>query len=209
MASDVIDQVVRAFLDAPLREAGFTRKARAWNRRRGSLVDVVDVQASRWNEPGNRSFTVNLGVFAPSVYRICWQKEPPSFVREEECLVRCRLSEGLSEMLYGKQKEQWWTIHDSADVDKVGKEVAGLLASGAIPFFDKVDSLPAIHDVLEKSARPKTETPLARIYLAVVKAELGDSATAQSILKDIGTTAPSAWRERVSAVEGELSRKSA
>jgi len=209
MASDAIDQVVRAFLDAPLRAVGFTRKARVWNRPRGNLVDVVDVQASRWNEPGNKSFTVNLGVFAPSVYRTCWQKEPPSFAKEEDCLVRRRLFEGLSEASDAKQKEQWWTIHDSTDVDRVGSEVAGLLVSRAVPFLDRIDSLGAIHDVLEKSTRSEARTPLARIYLAVVKAELGDAAAARSILSDVGTTAPSAWRDRVSAVADELSRRAA
>ncbi len=210
MATGVIDQVVRAFLDAPLRVAGFTRKARVWNRPRGNLVDVVDIQTSRWNEPGNQSFTLNLGVFVPAIYRTCWQKEPPRFAKEEDCLVRRRLSEGLGEVLYGgKQKEQWWTIHDSTDIDRVGNEVAGLLVSRVIPFFDRMDSLAAIHDVLEKSAGPEAKTPLARIYLAVVKAELGDSAAAWSILNDVGSTAPGAWSERVSAVADELSRKSA
>ena len=97
----------------------------------------------------------------------------------------------------------------SPGIDRVRNEVAGLLVSRAIPFFDQIDTLAAIHDVLEKSTGSEATTPLARIYLAAVKAELGDSAAARSILDDISSTAPSAWRDRVSAVADELSRKSA
>jgi hypothetical protein len=171
-------------------------------------VDVVDVQASRWNEPGIQSFTVNLGVFAPSVYQTCWLKEPPSIARSEDCLVRHRLSEGLG-VLDGKQKEQWWTLRGSADVEEVGNQVSALLVTRAIPFFDRMDSLVAIHDVLETRTGADARTPLARIYLAAVKAELGDTAAARTILRDVGSTAPRAWRDRVTAVADELSRKSA
>lgn len=208
MAIGVIDQVVRDFLDPRLRAAGFTRKARVWNRSRTDLVDVVDVQGSRWNGPGNESLTVNLGVFAPTVYRTCWQKDPPSFVKEVDCLVRRRLSEGLADGSHGRQKEQWWSIHAATDAEKVGREVADLLAAKALPFFDRIDSLAAVHDVLEKDAESAVKTPLTRIYLAVAKAELGDLEDARNILSNVGATAPDAWRERVSAIVDELSKRS-
>jgi Domain of unknown function (DUF4304) len=205
MASGVIDRVVRDFLDPPLRAAGFARKARVWNRSRTDLVDVVDVQGSRWNEPGNESFTVNLGVFKPTVYRTCWQKDPPSFVKGVDCLVRRRLSEALTDESYGRQKEQWWSIHTSTDAERVGNDVADLLVAKALPFFARIESLPAVHDVLEKDA--ESATPLTRIYLAVVKAELGDLPGARRMLSDVEATAPGSWRERVSAVMGELSKR--
>jgi hypothetical protein len=209
MGSGDIDQVVRVFMGGPLGPAGFVRKARVWNRSRASLVDVVDLQASRWNEPANQSFAVNLGLFAPSVYRTCWQKEPPAFARHEDCLVQWRLSERLGEVPYGRQKDQWWTIRQTADIETIGNEVGSLLVSSAIPLFDRFQSLTDVLEGMEKGAGSQAETPLSRIYLAVVKAELGNLAAARSILNDVGSTAPGAWRDRVSAVTRELTKKSA
>ncbi len=206
MANDEIDRLVRVFVDAPLRAAGFTRRARVWNRQRASVTDVIEVQASRWNEPGNRSFAVNLGVFAPSVHRSCWQKEPPDVVRAEDCVVRRRLHAGSDEAGAGRDGEQWWVIHEAADVERVGGEVSGQLVAQALPFFDQAASLEDVVSLLETCTGPDARTPLARIYLAIVKAELGDSLAARRILSDLATTGPAAWRDRVAAVDDEIAR---
>jgi Domain of unknown function (DUF4304) len=207
MAIDGIAELVRTILAPPLTAAGFTRRARVWNRRRGDIADVIELQASRWNEPGKQSFTVNLGLFAPSVYRTCWQKDPPSFLRSEDCILRRRLHAALGETGAGQPKEQWWNVHDAADVERIGGEVAGLLAARAVPFLNRIETLRALCECLEQSAGQEAETPLGRIYLAIAKAELGDLVSARSILSDVGATAPSAWRDRVRAVVDELSRR--
>jgi hypothetical protein len=200
MAVSVIDQLVRTPLDGMLRVAGFRRKGRVWNRSREHLVDVVDLQSSKWNTAADQSLAVNLGVFAPSVYRVCWQKEPPPVAREEDCLVRRRLSHDLE-----SQVDQWWTIRDARDLETAGAEIVSLLSSNAIPFFDRLGSLSAIREALEATSQSRRATPLDRIYLAIVKAELGDLDGAMTILGDIRTSAPSAWSDRVSIVIGALS----
>jgi hypothetical protein len=208
MTAAVIDQVVRTFLNPPLKTSEFTRKGRVWNRSRGNLVDVVEVQPSKWNKPGDQSFTVNLGVFVPSVFWTVWHREPPRFVNEVDCIVRRRLSDGLADASESRPKERWWTIHAPIDASRVGTEVADLLQSIGIPFLDRIDSLRAVHDVLESDATSQAETPLARIYLAGVKAALGDLEGAQKALIEVSATAPDAWRQNISAVAKRLSRKS-
>jgi Domain of unknown function (DUF4304) len=208
MANDVLNRLVRDSLDPPLKSAGFSRKARVWNRPRANLVHVVDCQASRWNQPDSVNFTVNLGVFSPSVYQTCWQKEAPRFVNEVDCQVRRRLSGGSSDLSSATRKEQWWNVGSDAQVVGVGKEVADLLQSKAVPFLDRFESLADVLSVLEKDAASHAETPLARIYMAAIKAELGDLDAARAALNAVLATAPNAWRARAAAVAEVLSRKS-
>lgn len=202
----VIDLVVRQFLDPPLTAAGFKRKARRWNRPKGDLLHVVEVQGSQWNEVGNESFAINLGVFSALIYRIVWQKEPPSVVKEVDCMIRCRLAEGMLEE-GARAKERWWSILASTDSKEVGKEAADLVQSRGIEYLDRVVTMKEVHDLLQGDIRPQAKAPLGRIYLAAVKAELGDLEGAQGILNEVSKRAPKAWRSRVAAVVQELSTK--
>lgn len=195
--------MVREYLDPALKRAGFIRKARTWNRQRADFTDVVDVQASRWDSQGAVTFTVNLGVFVPAIYGAAWQKTPPDFIREVDCNVRLRLGALLADSPGSKQRDRWWTVSKPSDLETVGQDVAASLVSRAIPFLGQLDSLSAIHDFLSNEPAVKTQDPLRRLYLAVVKAELGDVAASARMLGELYATAP-AWRDRVLAAAGQL-----
>jgi hypothetical protein len=202
MSVSGIDQLVRRPLDGMLRVAGFRRKGRLWNRSREPFVDVVDVQASKWNTAGDQSLAVNLGVFVPSVYRLCWQRELPQVVREEDCQVRRRLSQDVD-----SETDHWWTVNGTPDLETAGAEIVSLLSSQAMPFFDRLRSLSAVRETLEMTIRSPRATPVDRIYLAIVKAELGDLDDAMAILDGVRTSAARAWDGRVSVVMSALSAR--
>lgn len=204
VADRLIDELVRKYLDPPLRTNLFRRKARTWNRSRLSFVDVVDVQVSRWSDHASPSFTLNLGVFASSVYETCWQRAAPDFIKEVDCLVRVRLGALVGDASKSKLRDQWWKIHDPSGFGSLGSEVAQLLVSRALPFFDQLDSLSALHNFLSQDTGTATTGPLGRIYLSIVKAELGDLNGSRQVLEELRARAPQAWMARISAVADRL-----
>ncbi|MEA5079179.1 MAG: DUF4304 domain-containing protein [Anaerolineaceae bacterium] len=62
------EQLVKNGLTKALRSAGFTHNGRNYHRRVGSVVQVINVQFSRWNYGTERGFYVNVA-FAFDEYR--------------------------------------------------------------------------------------------------------------------------------------------
>ena len=153
------------------------------------------------------SFTINLGVFVPSVYRICWGVDAPSFVKESDCIVRIRLGALLNDAPKGKKRDHWWDSNNSTDMETVGREVAKVIATRGIAFLEQFDSLTAIHDFLIQDTGWEVRTPLGRIYLAIIKAQLGDLIGARQLIAEFNTEKNRSWRERVSEVAGRLGSK--
>ena len=219
-SGSVIDKLIRGYLHPVLKEKNFIRKERTWNRDARGFKDVIDVQASRWNEGESVSFTINLGVFVPSVYSICWGVDAPSFVKESDCIVRIRLGALLNDAPKDKKRDHWWDSNSStdfevstsstpnpADMETVGREVAKVIATRGISFLEQFDSLTAIHDFLIQDTGWEVRTPLGRIYLAIIKAQLGDLMGARQLLAELNTEKNRSWRERVFEVAGRLGSK--
>lgn len=206
-SGSVIDQMIRLYLHPVLKEKNFVRKERTWNRDARGFKDVIDVQASRWNEGESVSFTVNLGVFVPSVYSLCWGVDAPAFVKESDGIVRMRLGALLNDALKGKKRDHWWDINSSAELETVGCEVAKFIATRGVSFLEQFDSLTAIHDFLTQDTGWEVRTPLGRIYLAIIKAQIGDLMGARQLLATFSTDTDCFWRERVSKVADRLGIK--
>jgi hypothetical protein len=114
-----IDKLIRGRLHPSLKELGFVRKGRTWNRDVNALKHVVNVQSGMFNSPRGGDFTINLGVFVPSVYRVVRGREPSFFANEIDCVVRLRLgalmeggvlSSGASS---GRKQDHWWAFGPS------------------------------------------------------------------------------------------------
>ena len=86
-------------LDELLTPLGFEWQKRTWNRRSGSLIDVIDVQVSKAGD----AMTVNAGVMDPVVRLKCWGTDPPGFVEEPQCTVRVRVGQLIG------TKDVWWS----------------------------------------------------------------------------------------------------
>ena len=204
-----IDELIRRHIQPVLRERGFVRKARTWNRHRGTFIDVINVQASRWNANDSGSFTVNVGVFLPSVYSITWGKEPPSVAKVGDCIVETRLGDPsmdgetlLKVAPKGQLLEQWWNFDASTDVDVLGSQVAEVIVRQGLPFLEHFDSIEAIRDFLVERCNSPRGRPLDRINLAVIEARLGDLNSARQRLME--SKRLDGWGDWASAVANRL-----
>lgn len=204
-----VDDLIRRYLQPILAEHGFVRKARTWNREVKSLKHVIDVQAGRWNEIGGGDFTINLGVFIPSVYRVVHEQEPPIFAKEADCIVRVRLGALMdSGALFdgptrGEKRDHWWKFGTTTDMERLGYDVSGTLIARGIPFLDEFDSVIRVCEILKKYIDLQVSKPMALIYLAVMKYQLGDEFGSRLLFKEVCSRYDS-WRDWALVVSTRL-----
>ena len=65
-----IDSIVRERLAPLLKKNGFKKKARNFYQEFPDRVEVINVQASQWNEGNEGKFTINVGVYYPEISKI-------------------------------------------------------------------------------------------------------------------------------------------
>ena len=172
-------------LDRVLRPLGFARRGTTWNRKAGSVVDVVAVQISKTGE----SFTLNLGVLDPDAYMVCWGEPPGERVDETRCTVRIRLTEPST------RTELWW--HGSDDRTLEAVEIA--LVGQGLAFLDAHRSVAAMEHFLGSASETRQPYPPPVVYRAALKARSGDRKGACALLHDLQRQTSDAWRAKVEA----------
>ena len=178
-SSRFIDDLVRKYIHLALRPKGFVRKARTWTRSARGFVDFVGVQAGRWNEPNRGDFTINLGLFVPSVYSIVWGTPAPLFVKEADCTIRVRLGALMdrgvlrNDVGKGENRDYRWDFTSASGIGPLGNSVTKAIIEKGLPFLEGLGTLDSVHDFLESYCASSVVLPLDFINLAVVKAELG------------------------------------
>ena len=202
--SQKMDELVRRYIHPPLKEMGFVRRSRTWNREAGGMIDVINLQTSRWNEQSSGSFTINCGVFVPSIYTICWGKNAPSFPKEEDCLVRTRVGSLMTQGVRNQQKDFWWDLDSNTNLDVLGGSLRALLLEKVLPFLNQFDSLNLIRAWWKKQGGWEVRTPLGLISLAIIEHQLGSDADAKELLEDLSKQRNTLWKKRVLEVSARL-----
>jgi hypothetical protein len=86
----VIDHVGAEALATPLKAAGFRRSGRTWRRQVGDAVQVVHVQASRYNAGAEGEFLLSAGVYFRALAARLALFPPSDAPGESDCHVRTR-----------------------------------------------------------------------------------------------------------------------
>jgi len=202
-SNSLIVELAKCFVHPVLADAGFDRRRLRWQRHVQGLIDVIEFQPSAWNDRTGQAFTVNLGVLVPFVYQTCWQSEEPTFPKEVDCTVRRRIGVLAAPAGRVKAHDLWWKIASRSDLDNTASKVLEHLCSYGLPFLARVKSLESVRDCLVEDSSSGSATPADLINLAIVSAQLRDSAGAKRILFDVTDRNP-AWRERARAVATKL-----
>jgi hypothetical protein len=182
-------------IDDLLKAHGFRMREAAWNRRVGSLVDVVTLQIDK---VGRRA-TVNVGVLHPVAYTKCWNRPVPDFVEEASCTVHMR----LSELIGGR--DRWWPL----DQPQLEEDVVQKIAAYGLPFFERMHSAHEIESSLARSPIvAKYLRPPQTIYLAVLRHARGDTAGACALLDQFHTKAIGIWKPKAVSLRHEFACQS-
>ncbi len=114
----LIDSITRDALKEPLRQHGYKKDKRTFRRSLERCVQVVNVQASSWNEGSSGRFTVNLGVYFSVLADLGGIGRLTEKPLESDCLVRCR----IGHLLPGGN-DRWWEVKADEDHTRTVSEV--------------------------------------------------------------------------------------
>lgn len=193
----MLTDLIKNHVTPLLKQHGFKKKDLTWNKSKGGVVQVVDFQLSRFSSDEEKGFTVNLGVFDPQVWKKCWGKESPKFIKEEDCFPRIRVSQ-----LLNKSTDHWWTCGANTSDSGLGKEIEDLLEEKCLPLLNRMLDQNEVVNLYS----PDTERlmPIEKIYLAIIKNYVGDAHSSEELLNEVVAISKS-WATRVDQVRSRLS----
>jgi len=176
-----------------LRERGFLKDKRTWNRPKGKFVQVLDIQVS---EKTITAVTLNAGVLHTEVSEICWGKLTPRFVREPDCTVRWRTKSPDG-------KEKWWILsHEGAESRLL--EVRAALEGALMTFLEKNISEQKMMEQPYFDVENAHGYPLPAIYLWVLCTLSGRIAEGDQAMRVALNAANEQWRQRIVGIRGRL-----
>lgn len=199
MAINPVKEIIGDYIAPGLKEAGFKKSGTTWNCRIDGVVHVVDLQSSR-SGSGRVNFTLNLGIWVEDVWKICWAKDRPRFIREEDCFPRFRVGQilgGFQEKVHDK----WWQLQKGESPVTVGEEVRSVLIQKCLPVLQEVQSK---SDALAFATdKLLIRLPLEVIYFAILQFISGNSEQTHATLLDLSSD--NHWGPRVEGILERLS----
>ena len=160
-----------------MKEKAFRKRRHTFNRsRENGVVAVLNFQMGSFEPPGTYvipgfkddlygQFTVNLGIAFEEMWKIDLSSADrpfPQFLNEYDCHLRYRLGQ-----LATQTEDVWWPL--KGDIDRVGREVTGLVERFAIPLLDRFETRRAVLTAWERreliSGERRLPLVVAMIYL--------------------------------------------
>jgi hypothetical protein len=178
-----LDQL-QALLDPMLRQFGFRKHGRIYNRSTADgLTHVIGFQMGRSDPPGTiyipglrenlyGLFAVNLGVYVPEVARDHGGREAKSVVHEYNCCIRTRLKRKAN-------KDLWWTISDGGPLVA---EISELIQAEALPLFQRFENRDQILDEFQAAPDSTELMAVPRIVCAIILLHRGQREEARRLL---------------------------
>ena len=192
---DKFNYLVGNRLTPVLKKRGFQKKELTWNIKYNEFILVVNIQKSKHSDFKSVDFTLNLGVFSPTIFEIIWNKIAPRIAKEEYCLLRTRIGQVIQNNFNGTAKDQWWKIEDSTEVEILALDIIKNLDNIAIPFLETFSNVNKIYEFLTKIKGWQSEIPQHRLNLAVVANQIGNTSEAKRIISEI-INKHEPWKER-------------
>ncbi len=132
--------IIKTDIQSHLSPLGFKTKGHKFNKKLDNdLLQVIDLQMASYSSFLYGSFTVELGVFIPEIYKFYFENLPiPSFISANDCQFSCNRLSGISQMQYDK----WWDLHE--DISSISKEIWDLLQEYGLPYLSRFTTREAI-----------------------------------------------------------------
>lgn len=166
--SKIIDTIIRGGLAALLKDHGFKKKGRNFYREHNDRVELINVQASQWNQGAEGEFTVNVGVYYPAISAIVGAPAIQGMPKEHDCAVRQRIG-----LISEERKDAWWSVTATCDKDYIAEDLATKVEMLCLPWLNTMSKLD------EVKAHVAINTPLLAAGIALYQ---GNDAEAKEYL---------------------------
>jgi hypothetical protein len=189
-----------------LKRDGFERHGWLWNKRTEATIDVIDVQKSKATTRDEGSMTVNVGIALPDVYSILWHKEPPSFIKEPDCMLRRRIGRLVGSGDHAnRRKDLWWDFDANTNAKELGAQIVELIVSNAYPWQNALRSHRAVAECLRNSTDVFDSMAPARISLCILDTLL-DGILRMDAFEELKAKFPP-WSSSIDMAVDELRRR--
>lgn len=166
-----IDRVIKDGLAPVLKSQGYRKDRRTFRRREVQGTRVVNVQGSQWNAEDEGRFTVNLGVYFPTVVPFLdWMRETER-PTEGDCVVNERIGFVMPARL-----DHWWAVTSETDLSALAREVREAWEQFGAPWLDAHADLEAARTLAMHKNLP--------YWAAAVSLALNDQASARAHLAE-------------------------
>lgn len=155
-SSKRIDMIVREELAPILKETGFKKKGRNFHREHTNRIDVINVQASLYNNASSAEFTVNVGVYYPSIAELSGALPVKGAPKEYDCTIQSRIGSVRED-----GRDFWWTIGPSSADSAVAKDLANNVRDYCIPWLDRMGDLDTVKNTTTGRKRLFTAAAIA------------------------------------------------
>ena len=144
--SKKIDEIIKAGIAPLLKAHGFKKKARNFYRSFDDRIDVINVQASQYNEGAKGRFTINLGVYFPAIAEITEAIPVKGMPKEYNCTVRERIGGVLD-----NRQDIWWSVDETTNLNEVSIELATKVEGFCLPWLESMASLDNVKNYVARS----------------------------------------------------------
>jgi Domain of unknown function (DUF4304) len=169
-----------------LNNRGFKKSGHLYTHKAGKIIQMVEVQRSRWNDRNMVAFTLNGGIHVSGVTSTFRRKPEPEQPGITDCCITVRVG-----MLGVSKLDIWWKLSANNDPDhdnQVAEEITSATTGLVLPFLDRFQSEEQVTQFLSQERGPRDEFVEPRVpalrhaYAALLWARLGAIATAHECL---------------------------
>ena len=134
-----IDEIIKQGLVPLLKKEGFKKKSRNFYREHNNRVEIINIQASQFNEGNNGKFTINVGVYYPDIAKITEAPSVKGIPKEYNCTIRERIGS-----LTPENKDQWWEINGSKNDFDISMIITQQVEELCLPWLQNMSNLEAV-----------------------------------------------------------------
>jgi len=194
-----IDSIAKEYLAPLLKKNGFKKKKNAWNRERGDLIDIIEIDVLRGSTQNNERFVLNIGLFVPAFFETIWNEKHKGFAQDADAVMRLRLEDFLDDS-FSEQINKPWVDLDFDDITNIGLKISKAVEDRVLPRLDGVTDFNTLDLLADEVESRHKEYPLAQICFALLKFQNGKHDEATKILGLIATGKNKAWATRAKEV---------
>lgn len=147
-----INQVMKLSVTDILKPLGFKKDRNHYRCTNHDLIWILEIQKSNFNSDSECSFTLNLGIYTPSVTSVYLNRAEPKTPVMTDCCLDARLG-----MLDSDQKDKWWYLntHQTSNDEIIG-DIQDRVHNHGLPFFQRFQTSEALEQFLS-SKRSKED----------------------------------------------------
>ena len=182
-----------------LKVDGFKKKGLNMRLFHNDIIFVINLQKSQFND-SEESFAVNLSIFSPKIYELCWGKEPPILPLESDGIFRKRAGyfTDISDCC------NWYILKNDKDIPIILEKILKCMNNMFVNFIKNISDLSALYKLLNSEELPKQDY-LYLIQLACLAHLVGEQENA-SLLLDTVSSNSDAWKKNADLVRARIAK---